>query len=221
MTLEDFRDDLVKAYVDVHGAPYVTGTDQNDAINQALERFTEDTYCLYDDDVAFTTTNGVANYDLRDTAVFGQKMLRVMRVMVNGNQIRQVATQRDMANLSSTYILAAADVPTMWFTQGSTTLMLYPKPASTYADSYVAGWYLHPTLSDDTDVLVIPDADIQAAAIECAIALMHPRAAGKVKENLMALRQELDAMKMKIRARAQTTDAPAVIVRPKRSVYRL
>ena len=213
MTLQDFRDDLVKAYTDVLGQPYLEGTAQNDAINRALERFTEDTYCLYDDDVSFTTSSSIGHYDMRDTTVFGQKMLRVLRVWVDGVLIRQVATQRDMVNLESLYIYATPDTPKYWFTQGTSQLVLYPKPDSTYSDTYVSGWYLHPTLSDETEELVIPDSDLEAAAIECALALMHPRAAGSAKEHVLDLRQELEQAKAKIKARSGITDAPVVTQR--------
>lgn len=210
MTLQDFRDDLVKAYTDVLGQPYVEGTAQNDAINRALERFTEDTYCLYDDDVSFTTSASIGHYDMRDTAVFGQKMLRILRVWLEGSMLQQVATQRDMTNLQGTYIFTTPSTPAYWFTQGTSQLVLYPKPDSTHADTYVSGWYLHPTLSDETEELAIPDADIDAAAIECALALMHPRAAGTAKEHVLALRQELDMAKAKIKARSGITDSPVI-----------
>jgi hypothetical protein len=111
--------------------------------------------------------------------------------------------------------------PSLWFTQGATKLVLHPPPDSVFADSYVSGWYLHPTVSDEDDVLEIPDADIEAAAIECALAIMRPRAAGSAKEHLESLKQELAGMKEEIRRRSFNTDSPAVLVRPKRSVYSL
>jgi len=217
MELQDFRDTLVKAYTDVLGQPYITGTDQNDAINRALERFTEETYCLYDDDIALTTQASIGHYDFRDTDAFAQKMLRVMHVWVEGNLIQRVATQRDMTNIEANYIFATPDVPAYWFTQGSTTLMLAPKPASTYADTYVSGWYLHPTLTQENDAIAVPDTDIEAAAMKCALALMHPRAAATTKERYDQLLADYNRERDRIIALRQGRlffDGPAAAFTP-------
>lgn len=221
MTLEDFRDQVVAPYIEVLGQAYVESTAQNSAISRALERFTEDTYCLYSDRIAFTLTSGTAEYSMRDDAVFAKKMLRIMHVWVNSGLLLQVATQRDMTNLYETYLFDADGDPALWFTQGATKLVLHPPPDTAFSNSYVSGWYLHPTVSEEDDVLEIPDADIEAAAIECAIAIMRPRAAGSAKEHLESLKQELAGMKEEIRRRSFNTDSPAVLVRPKRSVYSL
>lgn len=199
MTLSDFQT-LVSAYTDAHGEPYVEGTAQYPAINRALERFTEECLSLYDDDIALTTATNTDSYALRSTTAFGQKVFKPQDVWINNNKLTRVVSQRDLALMAPGYPTASTGTPTHWFTQGN-SLVLYVTPAGVISNSYVAGWYLHPTLTQASDVLVIPDSDIEACAKECAIALIEPRATGDMLQTLSYLKQTLSAEKRALRAR--------------------
>lgn len=217
MIFSNFRDVEVNAYLEPVGYPYVTGEDQNGIVRRSLERFTEETRCLFDDDIVFTTS-GTDSFDTQDTAIFSVKVLRLQDVWIGGKKIAQMATSSDMALSNSGYQSQAAGDPSFWFTQGTSTLRFDKPLTGVIADSYVSGWYLHPTIGDTEDLLV-PDTDIEACAMHVACDIMRPRATfGEVKNHRDALLKELQSLKSKILHRSETTQSP-VQARRRRRVY--
>lgn len=184
MTFEDFRDDEVAPWLAVGGEAYVTGSNQTGPLNRLLERFTEETYYLYDDNITFTLS-ATDSFALRSTTSFSQKLWRPVAVWIDNVPIIEVASQEDMAGLQSTYVSDTAGTPRYWFSQGN-ELTVYPEASGAISNSRASGWYLHPTCVDATTML-IQDSDLATCAKFCAYHLLEPRATGTMLEKLQEM----------------------------------
>lgn len=220
MTYAHFRDVEVQAYLAPVGFSYVQIADQDPIIRRQLEQFTEETLCLYDDDIAFTTS-ATDSFDLRDTATFAYKIIKPQAVFLNHQKIPMMATASDMALANPNYHQNVAGTPSFWFTQGSSSLVFDRDLTGVIANSYVAGWFLHPTL-DDEDDLFLEDTDVDDAAVHVACAIMRPYATtGEVKAHRDALLQENIYKKEQIRKRSRSVEAPLLSRRRKPSLHAL
>lgn len=207
MTLATFRDVEVKAFLDLIGKPYLVGSAQNEAINRALEQFTQDTFYFYSDNIPFTVS-ATATYALRDTSIFAEKVWDVTGVWIDGSKIWKVSEQRKMYPWAQA---SPAGKPWYWWMQG-VNLVLNPAPSGAINNCYVSGFYLHPTLTQDTDALAILDTDIRAAALEAAVLIGYPYATGDMLNIVNGWKQELSQMKAEIKSRQSMLfdTAPAV-----------
>lgn len=201
MIFSYFRDVEVAAYLETAGYPYQVGSDQNDIILRSLERFTEETMCLFDDNITLTTS-ATDTFALRTTASFAKKVFKIQDVWLEGDKIQRIASQQD-ASRTSNYHNNTAGTPAYWWTQGQS--LVFEKDCSgVLTNSFVSGWFLHSSIGDTED-LEIPDTDIDYAAKRAAIDIMEKRAVGEVREWMYKLKGESDKEMAIVKARATDT----------------
>lgn len=224
MTRGDFRE-LVVSMVRYSGAPYIEDVaDQNVLISERVRAFTVHTLCLYNPVVPFTMLANTASYSLRDTQSFDLEMVRVQKVVVNGQPLYNFQGVQGPTSLDElsyrfpTYLTDSTATPQYFAPYPPHHIRLYPKPdANGQANTTsVAGWYMHPTLTgsgvSDSTELSLPEEWVRTAAMFTAGSLLIPTADGDVDaQRLQVLMGNAQAEMQEIKERSlQMLEGPTV-----------
>ena len=208
MTLSDIRS-LITAFNEVDGQPYIATsdtTDLNSLINERLRAFTAETLCLDTYNNPLTLTIGQSTYDYRNTiassagvdadasgsGAFASPMARISYVYVNGNPLWNQFYKPgpyDPTRLLEDFPSYLTDTgqPMRFCIVAPNSIMLHPTPDVNYANTYAIGQLLHPTLTSDSQELVIPEEFHRTAAIYCWATLNQPWAAGASMERIKTI----------------------------------
>lgn len=207
MTLTNFAT-LVQAYTQPFGSPYLADTDTTNqylVYSRALQKFTYDTLCNYDDRITFTLATNTYNYSMVDTTtpVVSRLVARPIAVYIGAKKIAGMDSIADLENQPG-YQTASAARPRVWALRSPNTLVVWPKADQAYSDSYISGFWMHAPVTTGADVLTIPDIDLEAAAKEVAYWLLEPYSIGseELGSFLNQLKGALEGQKTEIRKRA-------------------
>lgn len=145
-----------------------TNDNYRSVINHAL-RITSRKLHLFDPMVTLTLTAEQAAYDIRDLDVVSKRVVKPLRVIINGNQlfaanhvVYGLWSFDELERLRQSWRTDTSATPTKaaWSGSGTSKIYLHPKPNSTVvadANNYIAGFILAPDLAADDDVPQIPE----------------------------------------------------------------
>jgi hypothetical protein len=157
----------------------VSDADVVASINDRLKLMCRDIY-QFSPSIGFTLTAGSNAYDLRDTSVVSQRVIRVHDVIINGIALRTRKGDRkglwSLQEVERDYPTWRTDdngTPTKAFQLG-TTLYLHPAPSTgivTAGNSYISGTYMAPDLSASAlgDPIDLPEELHPALALLTAV----------------------------------------------------
>lgn len=196
MNRGQFRE-LVLSITKFSGVPYVEDTtDINRLINERCRKFSELTWCLYDDAVVFSTAASSAVYDLR-SASFGREMLEVDRLYIDGQPLRDFTGHYGPVQLDElvsrypTYLTQPTQRPLHYCLLPSQKLRLFPCPGESYPNCFASGYYLPSNIttaaSGDVQSIEVPEEFQTTAAYFTAASLLIPHSTGQTDYEKIAL----------------------------------
>lgn len=214
---------LVGAFAAVEGQAYLTSaSDLNALYNECISIFAERTLCVYNPKVTLTLSNGVAAYNLRDTAIVTTyRVVLPMHVIINNVTLTNPlgrpgpVSAKEFAMIDSVWSVSSG-TPTRWTrevlsnsgtSKSGTYIRLSPAPNATVvsnSNNFVGGYVLPPDMSDDAHEVPLPLEYQRTAAVFTAARLIAPRSAGSSLEKMARLDGEAAEQMKMLMERAQS-----------------
>lgn len=191
MTLSDLRTLMSKYELmldNYEGA--ATDAERNTQINWAYRNICKRVHIL-DPRVTLTLTTDVRFYDLRDTTVVSKRVVKVHKVIIDGNPLRDYKGQYGLWNMlqleaeAPDWRTAASGTPRIAVQYKSDGLLLHPAPSAVGSNNFIEGTVLPADLSADTDEPDLPVEMHEAIALDAVIKAAAPSLADQ--EQLMPL----------------------------------
>lgn len=143
-------------------------------LTDSLQKWTSFSQHLRDASVAFTVSDGVKVYGLRDTTVFARPMSRIDSVrddqgmiLVNHKGDHGPITRRDLDGMEINWEETTPARPSVWLMEEKSKIRLYAEPDDDYAFT-VSGVCLHTAITADDDEVEIEPLDEMAVVRWCA-----------------------------------------------------
>lgn len=183
----------------VEAQPYLTeSVDVNPVINERVGDYSEIAGCFFDPAIPFTLATDVSTYDLRGAAFDGKRICDVQDITIDKRPLYDLSPQprrgsigwADLIERYPNYQTDASQAPKHWLNVAPQSVMLYPTPDQVYSDCFVSGYYMHPDMDDDADLILLPQRLIRFAAKFVAATLMDPRKGGSSAERVDGYNQE-------------------------------
>lgn len=207
---------MVGAFAEVEGQAYLTASsDLNALYNECVSIFCERTLCVYNPKVALTLSNGVATYNLRDTAIVTTyRVVLPEHVIINNATLTNPLGKPGPLSVKEFSMIdsvwgAASGTPTRWTREvtapgttgkAGTLIRLYVPPDATTVsngNNFVGGYVLPPDMSSDSHEIQVPLEYQRTLAVFTAARLIAPRSAGSSLEKMSRLDAEAaEQMKM-------------------------
>jgi hypothetical protein len=211
--------DTYKAYVrTIAGQNYLTDLSltEDTFANEQLQRFSVATRLLYKGGQSWTLTSGQAEYTIASLSgsPTPPAFFEIDDVIINNNLLTKedgLAGPMSLSKLAyytgGNFYASPNGVPVVWTRETYPGMIrLWPTPdAATAALSthYIHGWFTHPTLSGDSDVILFPVEYHRLLCKFAAVELMDPYAQGDVLARQQKLQSEVEKEVAKVRAVAE------------------
>lgn len=122
-----------------------------------LKLFSVKTYNLFTIKEAITIGSGDQTFSFADSANCAKSFHRVEKVWLANEEIHRLGSVKEM--LSHTHPTDTAGTPSRWTQLNETAILFDRNPSGTIANSYVAGYYRHPSITDDDDTVHFPEEE--------------------------------------------------------------
>lgn len=183
-----------------------TSDRRNTLVQRALDHFTYDTLCLYDDNVSMTTESGVARYTTTDLGVFSRRLVMPKAMSVDDHPVFNEGYYLGSTSLSTweeTRQYKDPARPSGWIMAGTDQIILTPTPDDAYNLRW-AGHVYHDLVINDIDDLEIPLRHEHTLIVYTAVLFLGARAQGSTLEKMQRLSAEAAANMEKLVSHAAT-----------------
>lgn len=152
---------------------------QVDSVNWAIRAISARIF-QYDPKITLTLTAGMADYNLRDTAVVSRKIIRPFSVCINGSMLWDASrndygmwTLAELERRNPSWRTDTSSIPTKAVYYGGNRLLLHPTPTAdvvSAGNNFISGQYLaaNLTTSDGSNSPDIPEELHEAIAYYAA-----------------------------------------------------
>lgn len=200
-----FRD-LVTSITKFSGVAYAEDATQiNRIINERLRKFSERTWCLYDDAVSFQTAAATGLYDLRGSS-FSRELIQIDKVFIEGRPLQDFqgcygpVRLDELVAFYPSYLTQVPSRPVHFCHIPPKTIRLFPVPDASFSDCFVSGWYFPSPItlaaSGDGIEIEIPEEFQRTAAYYTAASLLLPTSTGQADYEKMAVLSQEAAKEM-------------------------
>jgi hypothetical protein len=190
MTRADVRT-LALAHTQIEAPNYLAGdtAGQNALIQRVLDDLSRRSRKFYAEGVTLTLVSGTATYN---PLSFAKRIFDVRAVILNGNALG-MRNAGDASEWPEGYLARTGQPEDWWMVAGTPNLLhLAPIPNSISPVVTVNGFYLHPTVADDAQVLEFPDDDLKTVAKAVAADMLEPYRNGSSMEHWTQLMGEVE-----------------------------